>query len=284
MIIEVHQDVKVIKSHNDLVKAEGKILRIQKWLQTPKPSPNPVRARQVRQGGTGTWLLSHPVFQAWRSGSQRHVWLHGLMGSGKTVLSTMVLDQITGDGQNDERLVLSFYFDFSSSENQTKDNMLRAFAFDMYRDGPRNSAAVLDASFLAHQDGRQQPTSTVLEEIVTKMLTQSRRKVMIILDALDESSTRIELLSWLENITCNLGLEDVQLFCTSRPEHEFIQDLPGIISEDGCIELNSHVIDDDIGLYVSEQLSTRREFQRKLFTTDIREQIRRKVGARADGM
>jgi Cdc6-like AAA superfamily ATPase len=282
MIVEVHQDVQAIKSHNDLVKAEGQILRIQKWLQPPKPSPNPIRARQVRQGGTGTWLLSHPVFQAWRSGSQRHVWLHGLMGSGKTVLSTMVLDQITEDGENDEQLVLSFFFDFSSSENQTKDNMLRALAFDLYRDGQDDSAAVLEASFQAHQNGHQQPNSMVLEDVVKRMLTH--RKVIIILDALDESSTRIEVLSWLENIICSSGLEDVQLFCTSRSEHDFLRDLPGLVSKGGCVELDNHVINNDIGLYVSEQLSTRREFQRKVFTTDIRERIQRQVGAGANGM
>ncbi|KAH7357840.1 hypothetical protein B0T11DRAFT_354388 [Plectosphaerella cucumerina] len=282
MIVEVHQDVKAIKSDNDLVKAEGQVLKIQKWLQPPRPSPNPDRARQLRQDGTGTWLLSHPVFQAWLSGSQRHVWLHGLMGSGKTVLSTMVLDQITGDSESDEQLVLSFFFDFSNSESQTKDNMLRAFAFDLYRNGSNDSSAVLNISFSAHQHGLRHPTPTVIEEAVTKML--AHRKVMIILDALDESSTSSELLSWLENITRSPGLENAQLFCTSRSESDFVQVLPGVMFEDGCVELDSHAIDDDIGHYVSRQLFTRREFQRKVFTADIREQIRRKVGAGANGM
>jgi hypothetical protein len=33
---------------------------------------------RVRQEGTGEWLLADPRFQAWKTGSRRTLWCHGI--------------------------------------------------------------------------------------------------------------------------------------------------------------------------------------------------------------
>ncbi|EAQ90477.1 hypothetical protein CHGG_02412 [Chaetomium globosum CBS 148.51] len=58
--------------------------------------------------------------------------------------------------------------------------------------------------------------------------SQSRRKVSIVLDALDESRTRADLLLWIKDVVSRPELGHVQLICTGRPEAEFLRDIPPV--------------------------------------------------------
>jgi hypothetical protein len=250
---------------------------MKRWLRPPDASTNANHARKRRHEGTGAWLLAHPVFQSWHSGSRRHLWLHGFAGCGKTVLSTTVLDHLTADI---DRLIISFFFDFSDTTKQTVDGMLRSLAFQLYQ---RAGSSVLDASFQAHQDGHQQPATKTLEDIVSKMLA-IQKKFFIVLDALDESTARRDLLSWIKDITSRTELCHVQLICTSRPEADFLREIPTTIGEDNHMRLDKQAVDADIRSYVAAQLAHRRDFQDKGLSQDLLEQIRNKVGGGADGM
>ncbi|ROT39647.1 hypothetical protein SODALDRAFT_309087 [Sodiomyces alkalinus F11] len=54
-------------------------------------------ARKGRLEGSGRWLLNNKAFQAWRSDSTSSVlWLHGIPGSGKTKLASLVVDELPG--------------------------------------------------------------------------------------------------------------------------------------------------------------------------------------------
>ncbi|KAH7377130.1 hypothetical protein B0T11DRAFT_27623 [Plectosphaerella cucumerina] len=260
------------------IKSSHHTDKIERWLRPPDPSTNVNHARKLRHEGTGAWLLAHPVFQSWTSGSRRYLWLHGFAGSGKTVLSTTVLDHVAADN---DRLLISFFFDFSDTTKQSVDGMLRSLAFQLYQCGAGSS--VLEASFQAHQDGLRQPATKTLEDIVSKILAV-QKKVFIVLDALDESTTRRDLLSWIKDITSRPGLGHVQLICTSRPEAEFLREIPATIGEGNHMRLDKQAVDADIRSYVAAQLTHRRDFQDKGLSQDLMERIQSKVGDGADGM
>lgn len=140
--------------------------KIKRWLCPPNPSENAKIGRDFRHEGTGAWLLKTPIFRSWHSGSHRHLWLHGLAGCGKTVLSATVLDHLT---KRNDSLILSFFFDFSDTTKQTLDGMLRSLAFQLFQDGA-GAAIYLDALFRAHQNGSNQPTTKDLLHTIFKML------------------------------------------------------------------------------------------------------------------
>ena len=53
-------------------------------------------ARKGRLEGSGQWLLENQAFEAWRTDSTSSVlWLHGIPGSGKTKLASLVIDELT---------------------------------------------------------------------------------------------------------------------------------------------------------------------------------------------
>src|SRR5690606_2500608 len=113
------------------------------------------------------------------------------------------------------------------------DGMLRSFAFQLYTFGAV-SAGPLDESLHAHRDGHDQPTTKTLDEVVARMLA-AQKKCSIVLDALDESTTRNELLLWIKDVVSDLELSDIRLICTSRPEPEFLHNIPQLISKENCL-------------------------------------------------
>jgi hypothetical protein len=268
-----------MKAATDSIKSDLRTDKIKCWLCPPDPSTNANHARKLRHEGTGAWLLENPVFLEWHSGSRRHLWLNGLAGCGKTVLSATVLDHLA---KGNDRLILSFFFDFSDTTKQTLDGMLRSLAFQLYQGGA-GSAGLLDALFQAHQNGRDQPATKTLEDVVYKMIAVHKEGA-VVLDALDESTTRGELLLWMNDMVSRPELGHVQLICTSRPEPEFMRDIPLLIGEENCLALDKESINADIRSYVVAQLLQRREFRDKRLSQDLLEGIQKKVGDGADGM
>ncbi|KAL8367908.1 hypothetical protein RB599_003702 [Gaeumannomyces hyphopodioides] len=258
--------------------------RVKEWLSPVNPSTNANHASNLHHPGTGAWLLESDVFKEWESGSRRYMWLHGFAGCGKTVLSATILNHLTK--KNGSHLVLRFFFDFSDKAKQTVNSMLRTFAFQVYqyRLGSPQSAH-LDTSFQKHQEGLQQPSQGTLSDVIRSMLS-GLKDVVILLDAMDESTTRRDLNSWIKDVVSRPELKHVRLMLTSRPELDF-DAIPSLIGEDGCISLNndnSVAVNADIRSFVTARLENDDEFRRKRLNRDLVQQIRNRVGDRAKGM
>src|SRR6478735_7219564 len=114
--------------------------------------------RQLRHEGTGEWFLNGATFREWETGSLRHLWLYGLPGCGKTVLSTTILDHFMNI---DDHITLDFFFDFNDTMKQTIDGILRSLVFRLYKLGI-DSSRELDGLFQSHRDGRDQPATVTL--------------------------------------------------------------------------------------------------------------------------
>ncbi|KAI1055577.1 hypothetical protein LB505_010833 [Fusarium chuoi] len=79
--------------------ADNRRLEIERWLKPPRSSTNVAKAKKRRHDGTGQWFIQSPAFTEFKAGSRKHLWLHGLAGCGKTVLSSQILDDLrTIDG------------------------------------------------------------------------------------------------------------------------------------------------------------------------------------------
>ena len=143
----MQQTTVATKAATDSIRSHLHVDRIRRWLRPPDPSTNANHARTLRHEGTGAWLLQHPVFESWHAGACRHLWLYGLAGCGKTVLSATILEYLEGENNG---LTLSFCFDFSDTTKQTLDGMLRSLAFQLYQGGT-GSAIHLDALYQASE-------------------------------------------------------------------------------------------------------------------------------------
>ncbi|KAM6529613.1 hypothetical protein FALCPG4_007743 [Fusarium falciforme] len=257
------------------ITSDTHLARVERWLSPPDYSTNAKLARKRRHAGTGTWLLDSPAFQEWKLGARRHLWLYGLAGCGKTVLSTTILDNLP---QTDTRTTLAFFFDFGDPRKQTLETLLRSLAFQLYRSGGK-AANELDSLFTYHENGQRQPDTSALSACVDTM-TQITGKVAVILDALDECTTREELLPWMRGFASG----NAQLIVTGRPEADFQREIPRFFDERNCVLLDKRAVNADIRSYVMATLEQNPDFVGKKLSQDLLGKIRDKVGDGADGM
>jgi hypothetical protein len=277
----IHSNAVETKKAVDQLSTTYHFEQIKNWLGPPDPSTNANYARTLRHDSTGAWLLQNPAFQEWISGSRKGIWLHGLAGCGKTVLSTTVLDHLSVNKASDCPL-LSFFFDFSDSTKQTVEGMLRSLIFQLYHT-PAASTAQLDSVFDAHRKGKDQPNFKTLSDVCFRMM-ECHERIYVVLDALDESKERSELLLWLRDWASRADLNHVQLFYASRPEEAFTTEFPLTIGRESCLPVDKDAVNVDIRSYVRAQLNQRSEFLSKGLPADLLEHIQVKVGSGADGM
>ncbi|KAM0347574.1 hypothetical protein ACHAP4_011295 [Fusarium culmorum] len=257
------------------IASDRRFAKIERWLSPPDYSTNANLARKYHHPGTRAWLLNSPAFQEWKLGLRQHLWLYGLAGCGKTVLSMTILDHLL---QIDTHTTLAFFFDFSDTRKQKLENLLRSLAVQLYCTG-NEAARRLDSLFTSHDDGRRQPDTNALSAYVDTMI-RTAGKVFVIINALDECTAREELLQWLKH----LASRKAQLIVTGRPESEFQSAIPRSFGKRNCVQLDKNVINSDIRSYVEATLELKPDFVDKKLSPSILEEIRNKVGDGADVM
>ncbi|KAL7755413.1 hypothetical protein ACKLNR_014511 [Fusarium oxysporum f. sp. zingiberi] len=255
--------------------SDRRFAKTERWLSPPDYSTNANLARKRRHPGTGTWLLNSPAFQEWKLGSRQHLWLYGLAGCGKTILSATILDHLL---QTTTHTTLAFFFDFSDPRKQKLEDLLRSLADQLYHTG-NEAARRLDSLFTSHDDGRRQPDMNALSACVDTMI-QNAGKIFIIIDALDECTAREELLQWLKH----LASRKAQLIVTGRPEVEFRSAIPRSFGKRNCVQLDKNVVNGDIRSYVEATIEQKPDFVDKKLSPSILKEIRDKIGDGADGM
>jgi hypothetical protein len=261
------------------IKSDIHLDKIRKWLSPPDTSTNVNAAKERRHKGTGAWFLDSAAFSEWKSGLRRYLWLHGLAGCGKTVLTSMILDHLC-ETHMESCVTLNFFFDFRDKDKQQLDNLLRSLAFQLYLQCA-DSREDLDSLFTSYNQGKQQPTIDSLSRSVYIMM-QRPKKLQIILDAMDECVTRSELLKWMKTLP---GLVGVHLIATSRQEEELESGLSGWIRKENTILIDKNLVNTDIRSYIKARLEVSEEFQKRWDSTpDVLKEIGTELGGKAGGM
>ena len=117
-ILAIQQDVSDLRElHNELHNDHIRFTKqecIFRWLRRTDPSKIHDAARQKRQEGTGKWFTISEEFKSWIERPDTSIWLHGIPGSGKTILCSTIIDYILESICTPEsgKYCLFFYFDF----------------------------------------------------------------------------------------------------------------------------------------------------------------------------
>ncbi|KAL0937365.1 uncharacterized protein CTRU02_207096 [Colletotrichum truncatum] len=274
----MQQTTNEINATTVKLKHDQHITRLHKWLSPPDSSTNFNHARQKCHKGSGLWFISSSIYKDWKQGLRRHLWLHGLAGCGKTVLSTTIVDDLR---KANDAITLEFYFDFSDNTKQGLDGVLRSLIFQLYNLG--HNTEELGSLYDTLLQGQKQPDTKALTNCFSAII-KGTKTIYIVLDALDESTDREQLLDWMKDIFTLPDLSHIFLIATSRPEEAFLKRLPCWVGEENCFSLDKTAINTDIYAYVVAQLKQRPAFVDKNLSDDLGAQIRDKVGNGADGM
>lgn len=289
--IQVKRDVNEIRAEvqgaSNAVKhlgLEQRREKIDRWLLPPDPSINYNKALGQRYEGSGLWFLESGAFTKWKTRRNSFLWLYGIPGCGKTILSSTIIKNL--DSILSSQPLLYFYFDFNDVGKQTLESMIRALISQLYYKHIETSQQ-LDTLFSSCEDGRRQPTCRLLCEAFLHMIEQVK-EVWLVLDALDECCTRKGpltegLLSWIKEVL-NSEQRNVHLLVTSRLEQDIESEIMEFAHIDDVVPIQSSLITNDIRAYVRTRVREDNRLKRWRSQPEVQNEIETQLMEKADGM
>ncbi|CAN9361213.1 unnamed protein product [Alternaria alternata] len=261
---------------------EERLGKICSWLSAPDPSTNYHKAHKQRQAETGLWLLESAKFSDWKKRAASRLWLHGIPGCGKTILSSTIIGHLVQHCDKDTSMMMAyFYFDFKDTQKQDPELMLRSLLCQLLQRSVVIPKGV-DALFSSCENGQRKLSSHALLQ-VTREAAQEFTHVYVVLDALDECTQRSELMDMLETVG-GWQLSNLHLLMTSRKERDIESSLEGYVKEDDTVCLQRHVVDQDIQRYVQHRLLVDKGLAKWNKDAAIRQEIETAMMRGAHGM
>jgi len=250
------------------------------WLSAPNPSVNYENALEKRHKGTGKWFIDGRAFADWKKQPNSFLWLHGLPGCGKTVLSSTIIEHLRNSAKS-AHVPLYFYFDFTDTHKQTFEDMLRSLVRQLYRGQP-DSRRPLEKLRESPNESNRQLSKTSLKGVFLAMLSEVDN-VSIVLDALDESTTRSELLAWLQGIL-KAGSCECRVLVTARREQDIESAFQCWTRSEDRISIRGNEVDRDIRSYVRHTVCNSKGLSKWRKMPEVLREIGTELMNRADGM
>ncbi|KAG9259042.1 uncharacterized protein F5Z01DRAFT_678895 [Emericellopsis atlantica] len=273
---DLQKSVQEVRDSTNVIIENTKLDKIRQWLSPCDPSTNYNRALSFRFPGTGQWLLDSEAYRNWRTNLSSHafLWLNGMAGCGKTVISSTVIQSLL----EEKKFLLYFFFDFSDNAKQSLEDMLRSLLYQLYciSPGTREPLDKLLTSVKESQPGVAQMISTF------SAMVGAAEHLSVVIDALDECTTRNKVLAWLKDI-CGKNPR-LQLITTSRPEHEIESSIRAWASSRAIVVLEAGLIDPDIYAFIYDKVYHGEELSRWRKRPLVQEGIVTALRDKADGM
>ncbi|KAJ7118105.1 hypothetical protein C8R44DRAFT_189884 [Mycena epipterygia] len=224
------------------------------------------------QPGTGEWLLDHDVFKKWKSGTGNTIWCRGMPGAGKTVLVSIVVDNLRTGLESQNVGVAVIYLNHKETDAHSPSKLLASLWRQLVFRKPIWSTVY--QLYEKHHEPRTRPALDEDQALLCSIIADYS-KVFILVDALDEypEVQRDVLLRLL----CTLG-PTVNLLVTSR-SHIAIDHVTSFEP----LEIRAREV--DIRKYLEGQILKSSRLSKHIQKSpDLRETIEAKIIQRSDGM
>ena len=229
------------------------------------------------QPGSGQWFLNSVPYISWSSNNEEidSLWCWGIPGAGKTVLSSIVINQLRqsrGEDLKTEIGIAIVYLKYNEPE-QTVDSLLGCILKQFIQDSNVLDQSVQDL----YEQHRQRNTPPSFESIVFLLQKALRtyKEVFLIIDGLDEceEETRWDL---IEQVNKFPGMH---LMATSR----YLSAIEEELESFARFEIKANKM--DIELFIDYQIERNRNLRRMVQRAPkLREDIKSAVVKTAENM
>ena len=247
---------------------------IMNWLTPVDYGPRQSDYLKMRQPGTGQWLLDSAEYQAWLKTNKQTLFCPGIPGAGKTVLTAIVVDDLTKRVSSDPTIGIAYvYCNFWQQGTQKIDDLMASLLKQLaqcWSSLPESVNVLYDQHRAKYTRPSLDEISGVLQSVVT-MYSRS----FIIVDALDEcqvsDGSQARFLSELFTLQTQHG---VNIFATSRLIPQIMDQFNGSVS----LEIRAH--DNDVRQYLHDRIVQSESQVLKTYC----EEIETKITSVVDGM
>ena len=221
-------------------------------------------------------MLDSVQYQDWLETNKQTLFCPGIPGSGKTIITAIVVDHLYRIFYNDATIGIAYiYCNFKRQEEQTADSLLLSLLKQLAHQSPSIPDSVR-ALYNFCVNNRKRPSFDEVSRAVHSVIAIYSR-VFIVIDALDECQTtdgcRSRFLSEIFNLQLKGG---ASIFATSR----FISYITDRFK--GNINLEIRASDEDVGRYLDGNMSKLPAFVGR--NQDLQNKIKNAVIKAADGM
>ena len=265
-----------IESRIKLSEEREKILD---YFLAVDPGPNLRTSVRLRYATTGFWLRDNAVFSKWIRDSGTNVWMSGIPGAGKTVLSGLVIQECMARASTN-RSVAYFYCDYKNRSTQIANNVLSSLVSQIARQNETCFGLLKDLYDKLHPQN-QLKSSADLQQLVdlVQQMSNSFDDVRVVVDGLDECGDDVdEVTRTLASLSSG---HNISLALLSRNETE----IHDILAAPTCEHIEIAAQSKDIHHYVRTEIELRiSNKQLRLRNPQLKEEIVQQLVAKANGM
>ncbi|KAI9043149.1 putative ferric reductase transmembrane component [Aspergillus affinis] len=217
------------------MKAKERIQMLE-WISAIPFGKNHNNVKGRRTPDTGKWLLEHDDFRNWDQGESSIFWLQGSLGTGKTYLTSTVIDFVH------DRL-----------KENPRDEGFAFFYCD--KNEPQRSDPLSALQSIVRQLSTTMKNPDAVQHKLEALYIKCREKTTIIIDAMDECDpeSRDKLIDALKLFVSNSPTKHIKIFISSRPDPE----IQNLLEKTPNVGIDASDNKEDIRKYLSEELEKR---------------------------
>jgi Holliday junction resolvasome RuvABC ATP-dependent DNA helicase subunit len=268
------RDVAKLVQHQD-EEARQKVLN---WLSPSNYATQQSDFLGRREEGTGQWFLDSSEFNDWTSGSKQTLFCPGIPGAGKTILASIVIDELYDRfGSGGEVAIAYLYCNFNRHDEQSAIGLLSNLLKQLAQSQPSLDSSI-QKMYDEHTAKGTKPSMGEISDAIQVLSKPSGfAKVYVVIDALDEcrmndgSRTRfLDAMFELQD-ACNINL-----LATSR----FIPEITERFKEKPTLEIRASRA--DVMRYLQGNLSMLPAFVSR--NPELQTEISTEITRTVDGM
>ncbi|KAI9685167.1 MAG: hypothetical protein M1822_004754 [Bathelium mastoideum] len=276
--LDISEDVNHIRSGVRRVEQHNRSLqdkRIFDWLSATDFALQKNDFMCRLEAGTGIWFLDSPEFQYWKGHSQNTLFCPGMPGSGKTMITTVIIDHLQKEFKHNSTVGIAYIYCYFKGQDQKPEDLLSNLLKQLSQEQAK-IPQVVASLYEFHHIKRTRPTFDDLVKAF-RIILKERSRAFILIDALDEYQASHS--GWKKFLSAILEVQThtaTNLLVTSRPISEIERSFTGSVS------LEIRAKEEDVQRYVNTHLSELPSFVSS--RPRLQEQIEKAIVTAVDGM
>ncbi|KAL6868590.1 ankyrin repeat-containing domain protein [Trichoderma novae-zelandiae] len=280
LLEQVHDAVKDTQTKINRLEShmhDAEVSKVLDWLTTANHGQQQTLHLGAHKEGTCQWIFETRELQSWLDGSKRTLLCQGMPGSGKTIITSVVINHLTTRFRDDSSIGIAYLFcTFRHQKTQTTEKLLASVLRQLASDRvpfPTSTKELYDR----HRAKQTHPSQ---DQLMTDIETVAKlySKVYVVVDALDECD--LAPIRQFPDALFKLQRQcNINIFATSR----FIPDITQSFAEAKSSFLEISARPSDIVTYLEAEMPQSSPNVIRGSPT-LQDEIKREISEAANGM